>query len=773
MKFMNKYIMRSIIVILLLLINGSVYATNEDSQSIGLVLSGGGAKGIAHIGVIQALEENGIPIDYVAGTSMGAIVGGLYSAGYSPQEMMQLICSPDFANWSTGKINEKLSYYFTKENPTPAMLKVPISKSDSTKTASILPSSIISPIPMNFAFLELFSTYSAQCAGNFDNLFVPFRCVASDVVNKHKMVCSQGSLGDAIRASMTFPVVFQPIEMNGMYVYDGGIYDNFPVDVMRADFAPSIMIGVDVSAPEGTPRADDVMSQLEDLIMQNSNYELPDDEGIKLKLDLRAYNLLDFPKAQAIYKIGYDKAMSMMDSIKSRVTKRISAETLAHNRRVFKSKTPALTFGSVDVSGGTTAQNEYIKYLFDENLTDTFGVEHARDAYYRAISSGTLKNLYPTAIYNDSLSTFDLHLKASVKDKFTVGFGGYITSSTNSYIFLSGGYKPLRFNAFSANINAWIGQSYMAGELYSRMLLRSHLQSSIDFQGVISRQKFYENENLFYEDNMPTFITATEAFARIKYSIAASRNGKADLTVGYGHLENRFYQNNNVDFAITDRDKSIYNLGQLALNFEYNTLDNNAYPTSGAYYKTSAVGVLGNYEYKTSDTIAMRDGNAKWAQIELIAKNYFSFNRKFSLGTEVDIYASTKKLLSNYNATIVNAAAFNPTPSSYNAFNPAFRANSYVAAGVVPIWKINENLQARGTFHCFLPFRKILENQTDFSPYYGDWFSNPEFFGEMALVYNFPFASLSLYGNYMSYPERNWNFGASFGVFILAPKFMK
>ena len=188
------------------------------------------------------------------------------------------------------------------------------------------------------------------------------------MVNKHKMVCSQGSLGDAIRASMTFPVVFQPIEMNGMYVYDGGIYDNFPVDVMRADFAPSIMIGVDVSAPEGTPRADDVMSQLEDLIMQNSNYELPDDEGIKLKLDLRAYNLLDFPKAQAIYKIGYDKAMSMMDSIKSRVTKRISAETLAHNRRVFKSKTPALTFGSVDVSGGTTAQNEYIKYLFDNKL---------------------------------------------------------------------------------------------------------------------------------------------------------------------------------------------------------------------------------------------------------------------------------------------------------------------------------------------------------------------------------------------------------------------
>ena len=770
-----KNIYAVILLLLVSIIPHRAHATEENqSQSVGLVLSGGGAKGIAHIGVIQALEENGIPIDYIVGTSMGAIVGGLYSCGYSPEEMMELICSSEFAHWSTGKINEKLTYYFSKDNPTPAMLKVPLSSGDSTQISSILPSSLISPLPMNFAVMELFSTYSAQCDGNFDNLFVPYRCVASDVVNKRKMVCAKGDLGEAIRASMTFPVVFQPIKMNGMYVYDGGIYDNFPVDVMRTDFAPSIMIGVDVSPSDGSKISNDVLTQLEDLIIQNNEYDLPDEDGIKMTLDLKAYNLLDFPKAKAIYKVGYDKTISMIDSIKSRVTKRISAKTLAHNRRVFKSKTPPLTFGSVTVEGGTDAQNEYIKYLFDENEKEVFDVEQARDAYYRAISPGTLKNLYPMAVYNDSTGAFDLNLEATVKNKFVVGFGGYITSSTNSYIFLSGGYKPLRFNAFSANLNAWIGQSYMAGELYSRILLRTHLQSSIDFQGVLSRHNFHESDNLFYEDNVPTFISATEAFARVKYAIAASRNGKADLTVGYGHLENKFYENNNVDFAVTDRDKSVYNLGQLALNFEYNTLDNNSYPSKGAYYKTSAIGVLGNYEYLPANDMANRSSeNAKWAQIELIAKNYFALGRKFSLGTEVDIYASTKKLLSSYNATIVNASAFNPTPSSYNAFNPAFRANSYVAAGIVPVWKINENLQARGNFHCFLPFQKICENTIDFTPYYGNWFSNPEFFGELALVYNFPFASLSLYGNYMSFPKNNWNYGLSFGVFLLAPKFMK
>lgn len=90
--------------------------TASHAQSVGLVLSGGGAKGIAHIGAIQALEENDIPIDYITGTSMGAIVGGLYSAGYTPQEMMDLIMSKGFADWSTGVINQNLTYYLDRKS---------------------------------------------------------------------------------------------------------------------------------------------------------------------------------------------------------------------------------------------------------------------------------------------------------------------------------------------------------------------------------------------------------------------------------------------------------------------------------------------------------------------------------------------------------------------------------------------------------------------------------------------------------------------------------
>ena len=743
-------------------------------QSMGLVLSGGGAKGIAHIGVIQALEENGIPIDYVAGTSMGAIVGGLYAAGYTPAEMMQLITSREFSYWSTGQIDEKLTYYFAKPEPTPSMIGFNVGERDSTKAGSILPSSVISPLPMNFAFMELFAAYTAQCGGDFNNLFVPFRCVASDVYDKRKIVCRNGSLGDAIRASMSFPIVFHPIKMNGTLVYDGGIYDNYPVDVMQEDFAPSFMIGVDVSSPDGKPKANDVIDQLEDMIMQKQDSRIPDDAGINIHVNLEEFGLLDFPKAEAIYRIGYEKAMSMMDSIKSRVYTRVPAQARELRRMVFKSKTPYVVFDSVSVTGGTDAQNDYIAYLFTKGDSDTFGLKQAKDAYYRAITPGKLRNLVPQARYDETDGLFSLDMEASVKDNYRLGIGGYITSSANSMMFLSGGYNTLSFNALDANAGVWVGQSYMAADVNAKVYLRTSLPSYLMFRGVLSRQKFYESDNLFYEENMPTFISNTEAFARMKYCVAAGRSGKVELGGGYGWLLDRFYRSNNIDFSANGRDECTYNLGELAGHYEYNTLDSDMYPSSGCFYGVTAMGVYGRYRYNPAEgDFPEAEDNIGWGQIEVTAENYSGIGRHFVLGTAVDLMASTKKLLDNYNATIVSAPAFNPTPSSYNAFNQAFRANSFIAAGLLPIWKFNETLQLRGTFHAFLPFRKIKENPVDFTPYYGRWFSDPEFFGEAAFVVGLPFASLSVYGNYMSYPARNWNFGISFGLFFLAPKFLR
>ncbi|MBP6663492.1 MAG: patatin-like phospholipase family protein, partial [Paludibacter sp.] len=214
------------------------------SQKVGLVMSGGGAKGITHIGVIKALEENNIPIDYVAGTSMGAIVGGMYAMGFSTEQMIAVLKSNDFKNWSTGEVELNYKYYYRNADPKPNFAEIPLrtNRIDSIDFKSIiLPTNLVSPRQMNFAFVQLCAQANAVAGGDFDKLFVPFRCVASDIYNREPVVLRNGVLGDAIRASMTFPFMYKPIVVDGRLLFDGGIFNNFPVDVMRSDFKPDVM----------------------------------------------------------------------------------------------------------------------------------------------------------------------------------------------------------------------------------------------------------------------------------------------------------------------------------------------------------------------------------------------------------------------------------------------------------------------------------------------------------------------------------------------------
>jgi NTE family protein len=231
------------------------------AQKVALVLSGGGAKGLAHIGVIRALEENNIPIDYVCGTSMGAIVAGLYAAGYSPDQMEELFKSEQFKFWSTGKIQEEYRYYFNKLEETPAWLRFDLEKKND-KLKLLLPTHIIPEEQIDFAFMEMFSTTNALCNYDFNQLFVPFFCVATDVYDNKEVQLSSGDLGEAIRASMTFPFYFKPIEIDGALVFDGGLVNNFPAKNAIDTFHPDIIIGNKVANNAGKPDEDDIMIQL-------------------------------------------------------------------------------------------------------------------------------------------------------------------------------------------------------------------------------------------------------------------------------------------------------------------------------------------------------------------------------------------------------------------------------------------------------------------------------------------------------------------------------
>lgn len=759
-------------------------AYRRGDYKVGLVLSGGGAKGIAHIGVIKALEENGIPVDCIAGTSMGAVVGSLYSIGMSPDEMMTFIKSSIFQDCATGTLDPSLIYYFSEPSPTPAWASVNLSMRDSVNNniaGQLIPSSLINPLPMNIEFLQIFAPYTSQCNEDFDNLMVPFRCVTSDVYHKHKIVCDKGDLGRAVRASMSFPLVFRPIEMNGVLVYDGGIYDNFPVDVMQEDFNPDFIIGVSVSGPDGKPEKNNVMSQLEDMIIQNNDYSVPSKNGIKIQCPVLNFGVLDFGQADVIYNIGYKTGLAMVDSIKSRTKARRSPEVVAEHRRSFASRTPVLMFDSIDVQGGTPSQKAFLRFLFNRGFADRpFGLEQTQDAYYRAISGGKLSNLMPDVIFGEPdpeapliRKNNTLVLQPEIKSPWNIGVGGWLTTGTQSMLFLDLGYHTLSYNSLDVDLSGWVGQSYYAGMLSGKFTVHSRLPAYLKLEGVLSSRKYYDSQLMFYQDNAPTFITDVERFLKLHYCLATGRKSIATASIGYGNKRWKYYPTaSNIDFDADRRDISRLKVAAINLGWEHNTLDDAMYPMSGRQLK---VDLLGEWQHVSYDPSGNRDLRVFYdphykLSAEALWRHYFKVGRRVSVGGYARGLLTMGPLYQTYTAEMIMAPSFAPTPSTSNYFNPGLRSDNFVAIGANPVWNPVDKLQIRGDFYGFMPVRNITRTADGMALHKG-WFDHPSFIGEVAAVYNFPFASLSVYGNYLSSPHGNWHFGVSFGLFFLAPRF--
>ena len=152
---------------------------------------------------------------------------------------------------------------------------------------------------------------------------------------------------------MSFPLVFRPIMIDSIPMLDGGIYDNYPFDVMNSEFAPDIMLGVDVTSPDAPAATASVIDRIEAMVIQDSNHKMPRRRGMTIRIDLSKFSLLDFNKAQEIYNVGYERGIAMMDSIKSRVTAREPASARNVNRRAYRAMTPDVLFDSVNFTGGT------------------------------------------------------------------------------------------------------------------------------------------------------------------------------------------------------------------------------------------------------------------------------------------------------------------------------------------------------------------------------------------------------------------------------------
>ncbi|HZX63134.1 MAG TPA: patatin-like phospholipase family protein, partial [Bacteroidales bacterium] len=324
------------------------------AQKVALVLSGGGSRGVAHIGVIRALEENHIPINYIVGTSVGAIVGSLYASGYTADEMEQLMDSEAFQRWAAGIMDDRYIYYYRKEDPNGGWVSLDFGFSK--KLTSQLPTNLISPYEMDYAFLQILGPASAACNSNFDHLMIPFRCVVSDVDSTQKIILGKGDLSSSIRASMSIPFVFKPITINGKLVFDGGMYDNFPTDVAVQEFHPDVIIGSRVAERYSNPDREDVVSQLLSMLMARQNDSIPYPNSVLIAPSIPRINIISFSKIHELADSGYRAAKRKITDIRKLVKDSLDPRIVAQRRDVFHKKEPAIVFDSIHISGLNAAQ---------------------------------------------------------------------------------------------------------------------------------------------------------------------------------------------------------------------------------------------------------------------------------------------------------------------------------------------------------------------------------------------------------------------------------
>lgn len=290
---------------------------------VGVALSGGGAKGAAHIGVLKYMEEIGIPIDYITGTSMGSIIGGLYSLGYTPDELALLISEMDWNVYMSNSVLRKYQSASQRERHGRHMISVPFG----TDSISFDPGNLINSLPGGVingnSLINLFSRLSVgyNDSVNFDSLPIPFACVATDILRGDSVVIRSGNFAQAIRASMAIPGVFSPVRRGNQILADGGLTDNFPVDVclkLGADIVIGVELADDMSAdPKSLQSLPAQLSQYLTIAMRGNreaNRQLCD---LYMHPDMTNYNMLSFnhDAIDSLVRRGYECARAHHDQL--------------------------------------------------------------------------------------------------------------------------------------------------------------------------------------------------------------------------------------------------------------------------------------------------------------------------------------------------------------------------------------------------------------------------------------------------------------------------
>ena len=569
--------MRRLLLCLICLLPSALLAAPPVSEPpkprIGLVLSGGAARGLAHIGVLKALEEQGIKIDAIAGTSMGAVIGGLYASGYKIDELEKLALDIDWQQALSDAPPRKDVPFRRKQDDRDFLVKQKLSFRDDGSLG--LPLGVIQG--QNLALLLESLLAHASDIRDFDKLPIPFRAVATDIVSGEKRVFRKGHLPQVIRASMSIPAVFAPVEVNGQLLVDGGMVDNIPLDVAR-EMGVDIAIVVDIGTPlrnrKQLATVIDVLNQSITLMTQRNSQEQlatlhPND--ILIQPPLAGFGVTDFGRAQEMIDAGY-RATRILDA---RLTALRPAEPAAPQLTAARDpsqRTPLIS--AIKVENDSKVDDSVIRYYIRQPLgepldlgrlqTDMgtlYGLDYFEQVHYRVVHKG-----------RDNTLVISARGKRSGTDYLRVGLNLSDDMRGDSAFNLGASYRINGINRLGAE---WLTRA----QIGDQQELYTEFYQPLDVGSRYFVAPYLRAESTNVESVMDNDPIAEYRLERYGFGLNVGRqignNGEIRFGVGEAWGEA------NVRIGERDLPKVSFTEGFYELKYSFDSLDNVYFPHSG------------------------------------------------------------------------------------------------------------------------------------------------------------------------------------------------
>ncbi len=698
--------------LILLLFSTFVFSQDpvDEDLKVGLVLSGGGAKGLAHIGVLKTIDSLGIRIDHIAGTSMGAIIGSLYASGYSGKQLDSIFNSLNFDDLINDHIPRAARTFYEKEQSEKYAISLPF---NNFKVS--LPSAI-SKGQNVFNLLSKLTLHVSHIK-DFGKLPIPFFCIATDVETGQRVILDKGNLAQSVRASGALPSLFQPVYINDRMLIDGGVTNNYPINELLAK-GIDVVIGVDVQ-DELLDRKD--LKSAPDILLQINNYRTIKDMKSKTKLtdiyirpDIADFNVVSFDEGKKIIKNGEEATLVQLDNLKEIINNQFKKPL----KFIKPTQLDSLKIKTISLNGNKNYSRSYI-------LGKLKLKTHQSISYSDFIKG--VNNLVATHNFDDFSYQFNheidgYHLETNIKESETktlLKAGLHYDNLYKSAALINLTHKRLLFNNDLTSIDFVLGDNirynfeyYIDKGLYWSIGVKSRLNT---FNKGVSASLLLADEELENTTLNKIDVDLLDFTNQFYLQTFFRKDFRFKIGAELKHLKfdsETFLENTNEDKTVFENSEFFSLFG----NLKYDSFDNKHFPTKGFYFN----GDFNLYLYSS-------DFNDDFVEFS-IAKADVGYAFKVSKKLSVHLNTQGGFKIGDNSVNSLNFALggygnnfINNFISFYGYDFISLTANSFVKG------TINLDYQIFNKNHILFSsnFANVEDNIFDS----GEWFSSPDFSG--------------------------------------------